>query len=122
MTEATRPPIEKALEGWKEIAAYLQREVRTAKRWEKSEGLPVHRHLHQSKSSVYAYASELEAWRAARLPVATGRRWARMWRVAAVSMSALLLMASFRSGPIASAATESGTGISLSQVMTHIKD
>ena len=54
------PDTEPILDSWKEIAAYLQRDVSTAIRWEKSEGLPVHRHQHQSRSSVYAYAGELE--------------------------------------------------------------
>ena len=36
------------LESWKEIAAYLGRDVTTARRCEKREGLPVHR-LHHSK-------------------------------------------------------------------------
>jgi TolB-like protein/tetratricopeptide (TPR) repeat protein len=51
------------LESWKEIAAYLRRGVRTAVRWEKEEGLPVHRHVHHTLGSVYALKSELEAWR-----------------------------------------------------------
>jgi hypothetical protein len=50
------------LESWKEIAAYLKREVRTVQRWEKKEGLPVHRHQHDERASVYAYKSELDAW------------------------------------------------------------
>jgi len=50
------------LESWKEIAAYLNRSVRTLHRWEKEEGLPVHRQLHKELGSVFAYKSELEAW------------------------------------------------------------
>lgn len=53
---------EEQLESWKEIAAYLGRGVRTVVRWEKSEGLPVHRHLHERRSSVFAYKSEIDAW------------------------------------------------------------
>ncbi len=34
------------LESWKEIAAYLGRDARTVRRWEKNEGLPVQRHFH----------------------------------------------------------------------------
>src|SRR3989475_1930968 len=49
------------LESWKEIAAYLKRGQSTVRRWEK-EGLPVHRHAHKNKASVYAYASEIEVW------------------------------------------------------------
>lgn len=50
------------LHSWKEIAVYLNRDVRTVRRWEKNQGLPVHRHIHQKLASVYAYRSELEAW------------------------------------------------------------
>jgi TRAP transporter TAXI family solute receptor len=50
------------LDSWKEIAAYLKRDVATARRWEKREALPVHRHLHEKLGSVYAYPSELDAW------------------------------------------------------------
>jgi TolB-like protein/Tfp pilus assembly protein PilF len=56
------------LDSWKEIAEYLDREVRTVQRWEKSERLPVHRHEHQKKSTVYACAHELEEWRKNRKP------------------------------------------------------
>jgi Tol biopolymer transport system component len=51
------------LETWKEIAAYLNRDLRTVKRWEHSRGLPVHRLPGGSKASVYALSGELEAWR-----------------------------------------------------------
>ena len=50
------------LDSWKEIAAYLKRDIRTVQRWEKFEGLPAHRHQHNRKSSVYAYKSELDTW------------------------------------------------------------
>ncbi len=50
------------LDSWKEIATYLGREVRTVQRWEKKEGLPVHRRLHEKAGSVYAYKSEIDAW------------------------------------------------------------
>ena len=54
------------LESWKEIAAYLNRGVRTVRRWETEEGLPVHRHLHRTLGSVYAYKSEIDTWRLTR--------------------------------------------------------
>jgi Tol biopolymer transport system component len=54
-------PNGKRLESWKEIAAYLNREVRTAIRWEKERGLPVHR-IPGKRSGVYALASEVDAW------------------------------------------------------------
>ena len=50
------------LDSWKEIAAYLKREVRTVRRWEKAERLPVHRHLHRKRGTIYAYRAELDAW------------------------------------------------------------
>ena len=51
------------LDSWKEIATYLRREVRTVQLWEKKEGLPVHRHLHQQLGSVYAFRPEIDRWR-----------------------------------------------------------
>lgn len=62
------PLPDKKLDSWKEIADYLGREVRTVQRWEKTENLPVHRHEHQKKSTVYAYAGELDDWRRKRQP------------------------------------------------------
>lgn len=62
-----RPPEgAERLESWKEIATYLGREVRTVQGWEKNEGLPVHRHQHAKQGSVYAFKTELDAWREAR--------------------------------------------------------
>jgi TolB-like protein/tetratricopeptide (TPR) repeat protein len=54
------------LDSWKEIAAYVGRDVTTVQRWERHEELPVHRLHHGRSGSVYAYAPELDAWRAAR--------------------------------------------------------
>jgi tetratricopeptide (TPR) repeat protein len=50
------------LDSWKEIAAYLKRDVTTVQRWEKREGLPIHRHQHGKLGSVYAYKAELDRW------------------------------------------------------------
>jgi TolB-like protein/tetratricopeptide (TPR) repeat protein len=63
------PPPGKKLVSWKEIAGHLGRETRTVQRWEKTEALPVRRHEHQKKSTVYAYASELDEWFKRRQPV-----------------------------------------------------
>src|SRR5260370_12419567 len=52
----------KKLDSWGEIASYLGREVRTVQRLEGTEDLPVHRHEHKKKSTVYAYTGELDAW------------------------------------------------------------
>jgi tetratricopeptide (TPR) repeat protein len=68
--EAEEPPRQKTapdhsdrLESWKEIAAYLKRDLRTVQRWEKREGMPVHRHQHDERASVFAYKTEIDAWR-----------------------------------------------------------
>ncbi|MCH8979145.1 MAG: PD40 domain-containing protein [Armatimonadetes bacterium] len=65
----SEPPVESRdsakvgrLDSWKEIATYLGREVRTVRRWEKNEGLPVHRHFHGAAATVYAYEAELDGW------------------------------------------------------------
>jgi tetratricopeptide (TPR) repeat protein len=50
------------LNSWKEIAPYLGRDVRTVQRWERLQGLPVHRHQHNRLSTAYALKSELDAW------------------------------------------------------------
>jgi tetratricopeptide (TPR) repeat protein len=52
----------KRLESWKQIAGYLNRHVTTIRRWEKGEGLPVHRHRHSKLGSIYAYTRELDEW------------------------------------------------------------
>ncbi|HWO29279.1 MAG TPA: tetratricopeptide repeat protein [Candidatus Acidoferrum sp.] len=59
-------PPERRLDSWKEIATYLGRDVTTVQRWERQEGMPVHRHLHHKRGSVYALGSELDAWRQGR--------------------------------------------------------
>jgi Tol biopolymer transport system component len=53
---------EDRLDSWKEIAAYLRRDVTTVQRWEKREAMPVYRHLHDRMGSVYASRAELDAW------------------------------------------------------------
>jgi Tol biopolymer transport system component len=63
------PPASRRLDSWKEIAEYLRRQVRTVQRWEREQELPVHRHVHRKRSSVYAFASELDAWWTTRAPV-----------------------------------------------------
>ena len=56
------PLPEDRLDSWKEIAAYLKRDVTTVQRWEKREAMPVHRHLHHKIGSVYAFRAELDGW------------------------------------------------------------
>ena len=55
------------LSGWKEIAKYLGRGVRTVQRWE-GLGLPVHRPHGSPRSAVSAVTGELDDW-LARTPV-----------------------------------------------------
>jgi Tol biopolymer transport system component len=61
-------PLGDRLDSWKEIAAYLKRDVTTVQRWEKREGMPVHRHLHDRMGSVYASRTDLDAWMRSRNP------------------------------------------------------
>lgn len=59
----TRAAGDQLLETWKEIAVYLNRDLRTVKRWEQSRGLPVHRLPGGPQAAVFAVKSELDAWR-----------------------------------------------------------
>jgi Tol biopolymer transport system component len=61
-TPLSEQALEDRLDSWKEIAAYLKRDVTTVQRWEKREKMPVHRHLHDRMGSVYASRAELDAW------------------------------------------------------------
>ena len=61
-SSAVERPSDDRLDSWKEIAAYMRRDVTTVQRWEKREGMPVHRHLHDKTGSVYAFKRELDAW------------------------------------------------------------
>jgi hypothetical protein len=60
MPERNTP--QKTLESWKQIAAYLDRSERTVRRWEATEGLPVHRREHERQDTVFAFRHEIEAW------------------------------------------------------------
>jgi TolB-like protein/tetratricopeptide (TPR) repeat protein len=103
-------PRGRRLESWKEIAAYLGRDVTTVRRWERREGLPVYRILHSKLGSVYAYSTELDAWRDSRAPAAAtdaadansaleiarhGARARRWLVVCGVAILALLVVAYF---------------------------
>ena len=95
-------PLQDRLDSWKEIASYLKRDVTTVRRWEKREGLPVHRHLHDRRESVYAYTHEVDRWWADRRtelvdktpssPTAAPRRSTAKW-VSAAAAFALAAMA-----------------------------
>ena len=61
VTASATPPSER-LNGWKEIAGRLGRGVRTAQRWEKLHGLPVHRIGREGGEIVFAFTAELDRW------------------------------------------------------------
>jgi len=117
-------PGETPLESWKEIAAHLKRDVRTVRRWEASEQLPIHRHRHLARSTVYAYASELDAWRATRRPAGESSapaRFGRRARPLAVAAALLLAVLSSGGGRVMSPArtvAAQGPGIVVRQVWT----
>lgn len=121
---AVPPEGEKPLQSWKEIGAYLDRDSRTARRWEKTLGLPVRRHGDSSRASVYAYPSELDAWRAARPPKTEAETPTPAWRrlSPALAVMAMILLAALvvlqgpilsPSDPLAEAADKTGLAIRL---------
>ncbi len=70
--EAPKPKLsplrpQEILQSWKDIASYLNRSERTVQRWEKEEELPVHRLVHSSGGSIYAYPDELDNWLSQRM-------------------------------------------------------
>jgi Tol biopolymer transport system component len=87
------------LNSWKEIAAYLNRSVRTVIRWEAEQGLPVHRQVHDKRGAVHAYKTALDAWVQQRTlgpesaetvaaPSARPERWWTIWASAGVILAA----------------------------------
>ncbi len=101
------------LDSWKEIATYLKRSVSTVQRWEREEGLPVHRrgsvpnaqnHEPNNKANnnrtikqVFAYRSEIDAWWEQfqpRLANRTAPLWWRpspAWLTAAIAILVVLI-------------------------------
>jgi hypothetical protein len=59
--------MDERLDGWKQLAAYLARDVRTIQRWEHALGLPVHRAPGLEKPHVFALRAEVDAWLLAHL-------------------------------------------------------
>ena len=96
------------LDSWKEIASYLDRSVRSVQRWEKEDGLPVHRRGlpgERTNKQVFAFRSEIDEWWKTQKDIlegvgaqhehaapSTGVRWAA---VAAVGSVAAVLLVSF---------------------------
>jgi hypothetical protein len=98
------------LDSWKAIAAHLQRDETTARRWGREFGLPVRRVPGGRGHSVFAYASEIDAWlKTAPLTVAppktntigrARRRHPGVWfTVAAIVATAAGLTAVLARGP-----------------------
>ena len=55
-------PSTEIFSGWKSIAKYLDKGVRTVQRYEREHGLPVRRPAGRRKGSVVATKAELDAW------------------------------------------------------------
>ena len=62
MKTAKRGERQQFLSGWKEIADYLSKGVRTVQRYEREMGLPVRRPAGRTTGSVLATKAELDAW------------------------------------------------------------
>lgn len=121
----TEPTAEERLDSWKEIGAYLKRDIRTLRRWEKNEGLPIHRHLHRKGSTVYAFRSEIDSWVQRRRPgegkQSTSRTrawWRRKKAIALMTGGVLLILAA----AISWQAMESGSGTAVSAVAFEERD
>ena len=99
----TGPFASDRLDSWKEIARYLNRDVRTVQRWEETGGLPVYRQTQgRLKGAVFAYKSELDDWLRQSPPPPNGREeqplpvvspWWRTWPALWVAVPLLILVA-----------------------------
>ncbi len=70
----------------------LGRNTTTARRWEREEGLPVHRLSHKSRSSVYAYPAEIDTWRASRRAPVEPPATRPLWRFPAFAMTMVMCL------------------------------
>lgn len=88
------------LSSWKEIAAYLRREVRTVVRWEKERGLPVHRVPGGQGRSVFAFTDELDRWAAGELSAGTpsGSTPASLFRARLALAASVVILAAIAAG------------------------
>src|SRR5947208_15604349 len=50
------------LDSWKEIAAYVHRDITTVIRWKSERGLPIHHLPGGKRHTVFAYTEEIDAW------------------------------------------------------------
>ena len=86
--------LESWLESWKEIGAYLNKDLRTARPWEKDEGLPVHRQSRRRRASC---PSEIGAWRASRKEMAKPAPRA-LWKIPAFALTLALCLVMLGNG------------------------
>ncbi|HSP69619.1 MAG TPA: hypothetical protein VLN48_17975, partial [Bryobacteraceae bacterium] len=107
---------EQRLESWKEIGTYLKKDLRTARRWEKEEGLPVHRHTHKSRASVYAYPSEIDAWRVSRKIASEPAPARPLWKIPAFALTMALCLVMVGNGIRPQVASAQGAGPSARRV------
>jgi len=56
------PSTPKTLRGWKEIGGHINASERSARRWEKTRALPVHRVPGGERDAVFAVTDELNSW------------------------------------------------------------
>jgi hypothetical protein len=96
-----RPEPPHFLSGWKDIANYLGKGVRTVQRYERELGLPVRRPARKPWGSVVATKAELDAW------------------VSASPIRGAFLLVRPAVGPSASAASEIRNGV---QEMRRLRD
>ena len=61
-TSNVEPSVSDCLQGWKEIATYLERGVRTVQRYEAEFGLPVRRYPGKDAGTVVALKSDIDQW------------------------------------------------------------
>ena len=84
------PPHRVQLHSWKEIAQYLGVTERTAQKWERQRGLPVHR-LPGEKGRVIAWLDELDRWRSSVLDKPAWWVSVSFWRGFAFTSATVLL-------------------------------
>lgn len=101
MTGTPKDPSDR-LDSWKAIAAYLQRDERTARRWGGQQGLPVRRVPGGRRGSVFAFQSEIDAWLAsgqATAPPASASWRPRLPALVAIAVVAVIAALAWRTWP-----------------------
>lgn len=103
------------LTGWKEIANYLRKGVRTVQRYERELGLPVGRSSGKAMGSVIASKADLEDWVSGRLAKAEP-----IWDFTPVARRANKLKADFLLIDSQMALTFSGIALTTSNSATQV--